>query len=84
MMHQKQRLSVFENGMRYETMFGTKTLLWRNITKIHVTYSYVYDPNSVLKVSLKQKDGPKVAFDMNWKNRRELVKLLLPILSPNK
>jgi hypothetical protein len=81
--HFKRRLTIYEDGIRLKSLFGKKQLLWRDISKVHVTYnSYVPgDLDAILKITLRGNDGTTIGFDMNWLKRKELLRLLSPIIS---
>lgn len=80
--HFKKSLSIYEKGLYLRSIVGDKVVIWQNLEKVNVTYnSYVAgDPDTILKVSMKQNDGSKVGFDMNWLRRKELIKHLAPII----
>ena len=84
--HFKKCLTIYENGLYLQSLFGEKIVIWENLEKVTVTYnSYVAgDPDAILKVSMKQDDGTKVGFDMNWRKRKELIRLLSPIILKKK
>lgn len=71
--NRKKRLIIFEHGICLEKMTGAKTVLWRNITKVNITYSYVQDPYAAIDISIRQREGPRLVLNTSWSNRKMLI-----------
>lgn len=75
-LNRKKKLTVCEHGICIESISGMRSILWRNITKVTITYSCVQNPYSVIDISIRQSGGPRIVVNTNWSNRRQLIENL--------
>ncbi len=76
----RETLAVHEHGILIAAGRRARGMLWREVAKISPRYSYVEQPDALTKVTLRAHDGRRLAFGMNWARRRELSRLLWPVL----
>ncbi len=77
----RHRLYVYENGLRLAKGGTVQPLLWRDIAKVNVSYSYHAHPDTIIDIDFRQGVGPRLVLRMNWTRRKELARHLWPLLA---
>jgi hypothetical protein len=76
----RHRLYVHENGIRLVKRRSANSVTWDRVERINTTFSYHSHPDTIIDVSIRQRQGPRLVLRMNWSNRKELARHLWPII----